>query len=262
MGADKINSAGSQKNVDNIKNENRLSEEKKAKNEKKSTSEKIQEYYKKHDEHQETLDMMKLDDEQKRLAKKAQDIQKHYSAEQAKGHDFSDIMKTVEGKTLEDIKKLEAELEVEKQQQEAKVKESIQTKSANTGEDMQAKVDEILKKHLEEDKKLMEQMENELAAKKEKIDRQLENQRKGFVLDSQLDAVSDNISKLESDSSRLRAEIAELRESGNTEELAKKEVEYELLRNQIETLKEEQERIETMKRLTEIDKIKDFNGLD
>ena len=32
MGADKINSAGSQKNVDNIKNENRLSEEEKAKN--------------------------------------------------------------------------------------------------------------------------------------------------------------------------------------------------------------------------------------
>ena len=358
MGADKINSAGSQKNVDNIKNENRLSEEEKAKNEKKSTSEKIQEYYKKHDEHQETIDMMKLDDEQKRLAKKAQDIQKHYSAEQAKGHDFSDLMKTFEAKALEDIKQLEAELDVKRQQMAPDLEE--RNKNQQTGpkspsvedifewqmEQLSKQEDEMMKQAVKNtgnqeqssekiEKERLDVLEKKLEAKKanieqsKKINREItelkskleqagrqgdmsaaaideqqreikkaelealdeieniNNQQKAedtekpeqqktvglakkdttdkelmINMDTQLKNINPAVLKLKNDISSLQLELYKVRVSGNTEEIAKKEIELEQAKSQLDTLKAMQQRLEAEKEQQEIEDIFNLNGFE
>lgn len=259
MGSNEVNGAGISKgNVNNFQSDKKLTAEEKAKLEKQTTAEEIRNYYKKNEEHQATLDMMRLNEQQERLARKAQELQKHYSSEQVKGHDFSDIMKTVEGKTLEDIKKLEAELEQKKLQMEAEQ----EAKALNAEEQQQGStnIDEAMQDYKDKNMKQLEQLESEIAAQKEQVEKQNGNLIQNAAIEAKLSTVNTAISKLKADISSKRAEITSLLEAGNTEELAEKEVELAQLETQLDILKAEQQRYKAEKEQQEIDALFKIDG--
>ena len=356
---EKINGTGpSGQNVDDVKQNIKLSAEEKEAIEKKNTAEKIQQYYKKSEEHQETLDMMKINEEQERLAKKAQDIQKHYNAEQAKSHDFSDMMKTFEAKALEDIKQLEAELDVQRQQMAPDLEE--RNKNRQTGpkspsvedisewqmEQLSQQEDEMMKQAVKNtgnqeqssekiEKERLDALEKKLEAKKanieqsKKINREItelkskleQAVRQGDIsaaaiyeqqieikkaelealeeienindrqktedtekpeqqkteglakkdttdkelminMDTQLKNINPAVLKLKNDISSLQLELYKVRVSGNTEEIAKKEIELEQAKSQLDTLKAMQQRLEAEKEQQEIEDIFNLNGFE
>ena len=249
MGSNEVNGAGISKgNVNNFQSDKKLTAEEKAKLEKQTTAEEIRNYYKKNEEHQATLDMMRLNEQQERLARKAQELQKHYSLEQVKGHDFSDITgANFDSINLDEIKKLEAELEQKKLQMEAE-----QEAKALNAEEQQDYKDKSMKK--------LEQLESEIAAQKEQVEKQNGNLIQNAAIEAKLSTVNTAISKLKADISSKRAEITSLLEAGNTEELAEKEVELAQLETQLDILKAEQQRYKAEKEQQEIDALFKIDG--
>lgn len=260
MGSNEVNGAGISKgNVNNFQSDKKLTAEEKAKLEKQTTAEEIRNYYKKNEEHQATLDMMRLNEQQERLARKAQELQKHYSSEQVKGHDFSDITgANFDSINLDEIKKLEAELEQKKLQMEAEQ----EAKALNAEEQQQGStnIDYALQDYKDKSMKKLEQLESEIAAQKEQVEKQNGNLIQNAAIEAKLSTVNTAISKLKADISSKRAEITSLLEAGNTEELAEKEVELAQLETQLDILKAEQQRYKAEKEQQEIDALFKIDG--
>lgn len=261
---EKINGAGSSgQNVDDVKQNIKLSAEEKEIIEKKNTAEKIQQYYKKSEEHQETLDMTKINEEQERLAKKAQDIQKHYNAEQVKSHDFSDMMKTFEVKALEDIKQLEAELDVKKQQMEAELEE--RNKNRQTGPKSPS-VEDIYEWQMEqlsqqEDEMMKQAVKN--AGNQEQSSEKIVKERLD-ALEKKLEAKKANIEqskKINREITELKSKLEQAVRQGDISATAIYEQQIEIKKAELEAL-DEIENINGRQKTEDTEnQVKNFDGL-
>ena len=261
---EKINGTGpSGQNVDDVKQNIKLSAEEKATIEKKNTAEKIQQYYKKSEEHQETLDIMKINEEQERLAKKAQDIQKHYSAEQAKGHDFSDMMKTFEAKALEDIKQLEAELDVKRQQmapdlEERNTNQQTGPKSPSVEDIFEWQMEQLSK---QEDEMMKQAVKN--TGNQEQSSEKIEKERLD-ALEKKLEAKKANIEqskKINREITELKSKLEQAVRQGDISAAAIYEQQIEIKKAELEAL-DEIENINGRQKTEDTEnQVKNFDGL-
>ena len=262
---EKINGTGpSGQNVDDVKQNIKLSAEEKEIIEKKNTAEKIQQYYKKSEEHQETLDMTKINEEQERLAKRAQNIQKHYNAEQVKSHDFSDMMKTFEVKALEDIKQLEAELDVKKQQMDAELEErnknrQTEPKSPSVEDIWEWQMEQLSQQEDEMMKQAVKNAENQEQSSEKIVKERLD------ALEKKLEAKKANIEqsqKINREITELKSKLEQAVRQGDISAAAIYEQQIEIKKAELEALEDVQDLHQQKQQDDAKNEIKDFNGLD